>query len=113
VDQGCHHKYGSNRFSHHELAEDVGSGYCFLSLLALLSLYAWLSEVGRWLCAASLLPWVVQPIFYTSHAFYDRLFHFVMTSPELKQTLNMTWGVRHYLIFIDSSVDRKSVTGLS
>lgn len=38
----------------------------------------------------------MQPIFYTSHAFYDRLFHFVMTSPELRQTLNMTWGVRHY-----------------
>lgn len=39
------------------------------------------------------MPW--QPIFYTSHAFFDRIFHFVLTSPELNHTLSMTWGVSH------------------
>lgn len=46
---------------------------------------------------------LAQPLFYTSHAFYDRIFHFLMTSPELKQTLNMTWGVRQLTLGILSS----------
>jgi hypothetical protein len=34
----------------------------------------------------------VQPIFYTSHAWFDRLWHFLYLSPELQDRFDYTWA---------------------
>ena len=35
-----------------------------------------------------------QPIFHASHAFYDRISHFILLAPELETGFDWSWKVR-------------------